>query len=82
MIGRAEVRAAALALFAIVAIAVAPREARAQDLSCGQGDKEVLGLDFRGNRSIRDADAANRDLHWIGSRWIHLHIDGAGAACR
>ncbi|HMC54403.1 MAG TPA: BamA/TamA family outer membrane protein, partial [Gemmatimonadaceae bacterium] len=81
MIGRAEVRAAALALFAIVAIAVAPREARAQDLSCGQGDKEVLGLDFRGNRSIRDADLALRVTTTPSSKTRRWHLGFGQRRC-
>jgi len=81
MIGRGVFRAATLALFAIVAIAAAPRDGRAQDLSCGQGDKEVLGLDFRGNRSIRDADLALRVTTTPSSRTRRWHLGFGQRRC-
>lgn len=81
MTGRGVLRAATFALFASVAIAVAPRGAVAQDLSCGPGDKEVLGLDFRGNRSIRDAELALRVTTTPSARTRRWHLGFGQRRC-
>jgi outer membrane protein insertion porin family/translocation and assembly module TamA len=81
MTGRGAFRAATLALFATVAIAVAPRGVDAQELSCSPGDKEVLGLDFRGNQSIRDADLAVRVTTTPSSRTRRWHLGFGQRRC-
>ena len=53
-------RAATIALFAMVAGAAFPGAARAQDLQCDPGDVEVRGLEFEGNRAISDDELAVR----------------------
>lgn len=82
MILRATLRAATIGLFAVVAVAVAPESARAQDLSCGRGDLEVMALDFRGNRAIKDADLAVH-VATTPSSWARrrLHLWFADRRC-
>ena len=75
MTAKAALRAATLALFATVVSATTPARAHAQDITCEPGDLEVLGLEFRGNRAIRDDDLAFRvtttPSSW-GRRKLHL----------
>jgi outer membrane protein insertion porin family len=63
------IRAATIALSAMVVIAVAPATAHPQDLSCAPGDQEVEDLDFRGNRAISDNDLALRVTNTASSTW-------------
>src|SRR4051812_45404547 len=81
MTGRGVVRAATIALSAMVAVAVVPRAVRAQDLSCGPGDREVLGLEFRGNRSIGSRDLAIRVRTTPSDRTRRWHLGFGERRC-
>lgn len=49
-------RAATIALLATAVGFAAPAGLRAQDVACDAGDREVRSLEFRGNRTLNDAD--------------------------
>jgi outer membrane protein assembly factor BamA len=55
MISRAS-RAATIALFATAVGIAVPATVRGQDVACDQGDREVRGLEFEGNRTLPDDD--------------------------
>lgn len=60
MRGSGVLRAAPIALFAMVAGVAFPGVARAQDVQCDPGELEVRGLEFEGNRAISDDELAIR----------------------
>lgn len=60
---------ALLAPLAALALLALPRGARAQDLECDRGDREVRKLEFNGNRSFSDDDLSLRVVTSASSWW-------------
>jgi outer membrane protein assembly factor BamA len=56
-----------------LALIAASRPARAQDLECDPGDREVRALDFRGNRAFTDDELALR-IVTTPSTWSRRHL--------
>ena len=56
-----------------LALLAASRPARAQDIECDPGDREVRSLDFRGNRAFTDDELALR-IVTTASTWSRRHL--------
>ena len=61
------------ALGIALALLAASRPARAQDLACDPGDREVRALDFRGNHAFTDDELALR-IVTTPSTWSRRHL--------
>ena len=61
------------ALAVALALAALSRPARAQDIECDPGDREVRKLDFRGNRAFTDDELALR-IVTTASTWSRRHL--------
>ncbi|HEX8724102.1 MAG TPA: BamA/TamA family outer membrane protein [Gemmatimonadaceae bacterium] len=57
----------------VLAIAASPVRARAQDITCDPGDKEVRSLVFRGNRAFSASDLEVR-IATTESGWFRRHF--------
>lgn len=62
-----------IALGAAAALLGTGRRARAQDLECDPGDREVRGLDFQGNHAFTDAELALR-IVTTPSSWARRNL--------
>ena len=65
-------------LAAVAAAAAMPRRARAQEVECDPGDREVRSLDFTGNKSFKDSELALR-VNTTPSTWTRRHLRIFGA---
>ena len=57
----------------VLAVAAAPVRARAQDITCDPGDKEVRSLVFRGNQAFSSSDLEVR-IATTESGWFRRHF--------
>jgi len=62
-----------VALGVALAVLLGSRPARAQDIECDPGDREVRSLDFVGNRAFTDAELALR-IVTTPSTWARRHL--------
>lgn len=62
--------ASTLAALALLAL---PRLARAQDVQCDPGDREVMSLDFQGNRTFSDDELSLR-VNTTASSWARRRL--------
>ncbi|HVZ78084.1 MAG TPA: BamA/TamA family outer membrane protein [Gemmatimonadaceae bacterium] len=65
--------AARVAVCVVLACLARPAAARAQDISCDPGDREVIGLAFKGNRAFSGADLSLR-ITTTQSGWFRRHF--------
>lgn len=70
-------RLGARALALLFLVLVLPAAARAQSVACDPGEKEVVGLQFRGNHAFSSSELATR-VNTTASSWArrHLHFFG------